>query len=134
MFHRSAVSLDGPPTFRRPMWPGLYRHHLIGFVGVVVGHFRHLQDLGQNISPLFPAADRSRPNLGVSFKFGVETFGERTNREPSIGLRYLDLMRSSTVVLSFGPQWTHQISCCVARFMPSMWRKHFRRWAGRCRS
>jgi predicted DCC family thiol-disulfide oxidoreductase YuxK len=21
------------------MWPGLYRHHLIGFVGVVVSHF-----------------------------------------------------------------------------------------------
>ncbi len=81
------------------MWPELYRHHLIGFVGVVVGHFRHLQDLGQNISPLFRATDRSRPNLGVSFKFGVETFGERTNREPSIGLRYLDLMRSSTVVV-----------------------------------
>ena len=76
------------------------RHHLIGFVGVVVGHFRHLQDLGQNILPLFRAADRSRPNLGGRFKFGVETFGECTNREPSIGLHYLELMRSSTVVLS----------------------------------
>jgi hypothetical protein len=21
------------------MWPGLYRHHLVGFVGIVVGHF-----------------------------------------------------------------------------------------------
>src|SRR5665213_2251476 len=39
MSHRSAVSLDGPPTFRRPMWPGLYRHHLIGFVGIVGYHF-----------------------------------------------------------------------------------------------
>src|SRR5665213_2386365 len=37
--HRSAVSLDGPPTFRRPTWPGLYRHHLIGFVGIVGYHF-----------------------------------------------------------------------------------------------
>src|ERR1039458_3391574 len=27
--HREAVSLNGPPTFRRPMRPGLYRHHLI---------------------------------------------------------------------------------------------------------
>src|SRR5712672_398944 len=39
MSHRKAVSFDRPPTFRRPMGPGLYRHHLIGFVGVGVGHF-----------------------------------------------------------------------------------------------
>jgi hypothetical protein len=37
--HREAVSLDGPPTFRRPLRPGLYRHHLISFVRVVIGHF-----------------------------------------------------------------------------------------------
>src|SRR5260370_17969186 len=37
--HREAVSLDGPPTFRRPIRPRLDRHHHIGFVGVVVGHF-----------------------------------------------------------------------------------------------
>ena len=42
MSHRKAVALDGPPTFRRPMWPGFYRHHLIGLVGVVVGHFPSL--------------------------------------------------------------------------------------------
>jgi hypothetical protein len=39
MSHRKAVSFDRPPTFRRPMRPGLDRHHLIGFVGIVVGHF-----------------------------------------------------------------------------------------------
>jgi hypothetical protein len=35
------VPLDRPPTFRRPMpaRPGLNRHHLIGFVGIVVVHF-----------------------------------------------------------------------------------------------
>jgi hypothetical protein len=38
----SSTPLDGPPTFRRPMWPGFYRHHLIGLVGVVVGHFPSL--------------------------------------------------------------------------------------------
>src|SRR5216684_2439902 len=38
--HRKAVSFDGPPTLgRRPMGTGLDRHHLVGFVGVVVGHF-----------------------------------------------------------------------------------------------
>ena len=37
--HRNAVPLDGPPSFRRPMRPGLYRHYLIGFVEVVVSHF-----------------------------------------------------------------------------------------------
>jgi hypothetical protein len=36
---QEAVSLDDPPTFRRPTRPGLNRHHLIDFVGVVVGHF-----------------------------------------------------------------------------------------------
>ena len=40
--HRKAVALDGPPTFRRPTRPGLYRHHLIGLAGVVVGHFPSL--------------------------------------------------------------------------------------------
>jgi hypothetical protein len=44
------------------------------------GRRRSLQDLGQDISPLFRAADRSRPNLGVGFRFGVEIFGQRTNR------------------------------------------------------
>src|SRR5450432_2663342 len=31
--HRKAVSFDGPPTLLRAMRSGLYRHHLIGFVG-----------------------------------------------------------------------------------------------------
>jgi hypothetical protein len=30
--------------------------------------------LGQDISPLFRAADRSRPNLRTGSMFGVETF------------------------------------------------------------
>jgi hypothetical protein len=34
-----AVPLDGPPGMRRPMRPRLYRHHLVGFIGIVVGHF-----------------------------------------------------------------------------------------------
>src|ERR1700730_1226215 len=37
--HRKAVSFDGPPTLGRAMRSGLRRHHLIGLVGVVVGHF-----------------------------------------------------------------------------------------------
>jgi hypothetical protein len=45
----------------------------------------HSRILGQYISPLFRAADRSRPNLGSRFNFGVETFGKRANRKPSIG-------------------------------------------------
>ena len=44
------------------------------------GRRRSLQDLGQDISPLFRTADRSRPNLRVGFRFGVETFGQRTDR------------------------------------------------------
>jgi hypothetical protein len=44
------------------------------------GRRRSLQGLGQDISPLFRAADRSRPNLGVGFRFGVETFRQRTDR------------------------------------------------------
>jgi ATP-dependent exoDNAse (exonuclease V) alpha subunit len=47
---------------------------------------RSFQYLGQNISSLFRAADRSRPNLGVGFRFGVETFRQRTNRQPRFGL------------------------------------------------
>jgi len=38
MFHREAVSFDSPPTLRGCMWPGLDRHRLIGFVGIV-SHF-----------------------------------------------------------------------------------------------
>jgi hypothetical protein len=38
MPHRIAVSLDGPPSVRRPTRSRLYRHHRIGFIGVVVGH------------------------------------------------------------------------------------------------
>src|SRR5258708_2744361 len=38
MSHRKAVSFDGPPSLGRSMRPGLDRHHLIGFVRVVVGH------------------------------------------------------------------------------------------------
>src|SRR5437764_1423513 len=34
----SSVPLDRPPSFRRPMFAGLVRHRLIGFVGIV-GHF-----------------------------------------------------------------------------------------------
>src|SRR5712664_2728567 len=35
---RKTIPLDGPPTLRRPMGPGLDRHHVIGFVGIVA-HF-----------------------------------------------------------------------------------------------
>src|SRR5258708_1918202 len=53
VFHREAVSLDGPPTFRRPMRPLLDRHHLIGFVGVVVGHLFALSVSNRQIRRAF---------------------------------------------------------------------------------
>jgi hypothetical protein len=71
------------------------------------GRPRSLQHLGQDISPLFRAADRSRPNLGIGFRLGIETFGKRTNRQPSFSLRYFDFVRSTSFILSFRPQWTH---------------------------
>jgi hypothetical protein len=39
--------------------------------GAKAGRPQSLQDLRQNIAPLFRAADRSRPNFGSRFKVGV---------------------------------------------------------------
>ena len=61
MSHRNAVPFDGPPSFRRPMWPRFYRHHFIRFVGIVVGHFRRSSTSRANRSAL----NRSRLSLNA---------------------------------------------------------------------
>jgi hypothetical protein len=43
---------------RRPMRPGLYRHHLIGFVGVVAGHFTSSPFSPQSSARFVPSKDQ----------------------------------------------------------------------------
>ena len=52
-----AFALYGPPGVRRPMRPGLYRHHLISFVGVLVAHF-----------PFAPNRDRRMRRRGAAVR------------------------------------------------------------------
>ena len=57
--HRHAFPLNGRPSMRRPMRPRLYRHHLIGFIWVVVSHFPFA------VGP--PAAEFLAPRLASDY-------------------------------------------------------------------
>jgi hypothetical protein len=74
--HRETVSFDGPPTLRRPMRPELYRHHLIGFVGIVC----HLPFAFSPEAGRTPSVDGSP---SVSRRWATEPF-PRSGRPKSV--------------------------------------------------